>query len=62
MIDGLILGIIDNDFNRIGWTDRVTIPAHIASGIIDNKLFIMLRNCFERTFFLAFPRRQYILL
>ena len=55
LIDILILGIFDNDFNRISWTHCVTIPAHIASGMIDDILFIMLIYCLERALFLAFP-------
>ena len=44
-----------NDFNGTGWADRVAITAHIAFGVVDNKLLIMLINCLERAPVLAFP-------
>ena len=44
-----------NDFNGTSRADRVAIAAHIAFGVVDNKLPIMLINCLERAPFQAFP-------
>ena len=47
--------VIDDDFNGTGWADRIAITAHIAFGVVDNNLLIMLINCLERAPVLAFP-------
>jgi len=54
-MDALFWGVINNDFNGTRWADRVAIAAHIAFGVVDNKLLIVLINCLERAPFLTFP-------
>ena len=57
-MNGLFWGVINNDFNRTIWANRVAIAADIASGGVDYKLLVILINCLERAPIPAFPARN----
>jgi hypothetical protein len=58
---GLFRWILNNDFNGVGWANGVAGTAHIAFGVVDNKLFNLFINGLEGAPFPAFPAGTTIL-